>query len=242
MPVCHRLSSRFVTLLVAAAALSTGLFAQGGNAMVNPYRMLENWPHLGDIKPGAAIGIVPDGKGGVWLQHRSEPGDPAHRHGGQHRQALRRDVRVVARALPGPRRQLLGGRQRPVRRHGRRHGREGQPGLQVRSERQAAADAWQGGRLESGHRHVPAADRVPRDARRQHRRSPTATGRARKPTRRTAIAWCGSRATESSSRNSAGTARNRASSSGRTASRSIRRAACSSPIDRTTASRSSTRT
>src|SRR5689334_10221274 len=44
-----------------------------GNAMNNPYRMLENWPHLGDIKPGAAIGIVPDGKGGVWLGHRSDP-------------------------------------------------------------------------------------------------------------------------------------------------------------------------
>jgi NHL repeat-containing protein len=44
------------------------------NAMTNPYRMLESWPHLGDIKPGAAIGIVPDGKGGVWLQHRSVPG------------------------------------------------------------------------------------------------------------------------------------------------------------------------
>jgi len=44
-----------------------------GNAMNNPYRMLESWPHLGDIKPGAAIGIVPDGKGGVWLGHRSVP-------------------------------------------------------------------------------------------------------------------------------------------------------------------------
>jgi DNA-binding beta-propeller fold protein YncE len=44
------------------------------NAMNNPYRMLESWPHLGDIKPGAAIGIVPDGKGGLWLQHRSVPG------------------------------------------------------------------------------------------------------------------------------------------------------------------------
>jgi WD40 repeat protein len=43
------------------------------NAMTNPYRMLEQWPHLGDIKPGAAIGIVPDGMGGVWLQHRSVP-------------------------------------------------------------------------------------------------------------------------------------------------------------------------
>lgn len=44
------------------------------NAMTNPYQMLENWPHLGTIKPGAAIGIVPDGTGGVWLQHRSVPG------------------------------------------------------------------------------------------------------------------------------------------------------------------------
>ena len=43
------------------------------NAMVNPYRMLERWPSLGGIQPGAAIGIVPDGKGGVWLQHRSNP-------------------------------------------------------------------------------------------------------------------------------------------------------------------------
>jgi sugar lactone lactonase YvrE len=41
--------------------------------MTNPYRMLPKWPNLGGIKPGAAIGIVPDGKGGVWLQHRSDP-------------------------------------------------------------------------------------------------------------------------------------------------------------------------
>ena len=89
-----------LTLGGAIAALITlagaGMFAQGGsgqggqgsrgnqnlpppvelaatNAMTNPYRMLENWPHLGDIKPGAAIGIISDGKGGVWLQHRSVP-------------------------------------------------------------------------------------------------------------------------------------------------------------------------
>jgi len=43
------------------------------STMSNPYRMLTNWPHLGTIKPGAAIGIVPDGTGGVWLQHRSVP-------------------------------------------------------------------------------------------------------------------------------------------------------------------------
>jgi hypothetical protein len=55
----------------AAAAVPP---APAANAMTNPFRMLENWPHLGTIKPGAAIGIVPDGKGGVWLQHRSDPG------------------------------------------------------------------------------------------------------------------------------------------------------------------------
>ena len=53
--------------------LRTPIELATGNAMNNPYRMLENWPHLGDIKPGAAIGIVPDGKGGVWLGHRSVP-------------------------------------------------------------------------------------------------------------------------------------------------------------------------
>ena len=52
--------------------------ARGGyppwtSTMASPYRMIPNWPHLGDIKPGAAIGIIPDGKGGTWLHHRSEP-------------------------------------------------------------------------------------------------------------------------------------------------------------------------
>jgi hypothetical protein len=41
--------------------------------MASPYAMTPNWPRLGDIKPGAAIGIIPDGKGGTWLHHRSEP-------------------------------------------------------------------------------------------------------------------------------------------------------------------------
>jgi DNA-binding beta-propeller fold protein YncE len=52
--------------------------ARGGyppwpSTMANPYRITPNWPRLGDIKPGAAIGIIPDGKGGTWLHHRSEP-------------------------------------------------------------------------------------------------------------------------------------------------------------------------
>jgi len=95
MPLSGRTRSRFSAIVaMATLAFVAGAFAQGQggapagrgatpvtlpapmpgmNAMVNPFRMLENWPHLGDIKPGAAIGIVPDGKGGVWLQHRSEP-------------------------------------------------------------------------------------------------------------------------------------------------------------------------
>ena len=53
---------------------AAGVNAPAGiNAMANPYRMVENWPHLGAVKPGAAIGIVPDGSGGTWLHHRSEP-------------------------------------------------------------------------------------------------------------------------------------------------------------------------
>src|SRR5579862_8779673 len=57
-----------------AGSLEPAIELAPNNAMANPYRMLENWPHLGNIPPGAAIGIVPDGKGGVWLQHRSVPG------------------------------------------------------------------------------------------------------------------------------------------------------------------------
>jgi sugar lactone lactonase YvrE len=77
---------------IAAVAIASAMFAQaqGGrgpsptagrgqaapeppSAMANPYRMVENWPHFGEIKSGAAIGIIPDGTGGTWLHHRSEP-------------------------------------------------------------------------------------------------------------------------------------------------------------------------
>ena len=46
----------------------------GPNAMNNPYRMLENWGALPEgVKWGSTIGIIPDGKGGVWIHHRSDP-------------------------------------------------------------------------------------------------------------------------------------------------------------------------
>jgi hypothetical protein len=72
--------------LVAAAGVA--IFGQGAargparpdpivlapnTAISNPYRMLTGWPHMWDIKMGAAIGLVPDGKGGVWMQFRSNP-------------------------------------------------------------------------------------------------------------------------------------------------------------------------
>src|SRR5436190_19602928 len=72
---------RAAVALTSAAMFAGGMIhaqnrppaAPAGNAMNNPYRMLDSWPHLGDIKEGAAIGIVPDNKGGVWLQHRGDP-------------------------------------------------------------------------------------------------------------------------------------------------------------------------
>lgn len=65
--------------MLAAFALSAGsvlpLPAQSaGNAMRNPYRMLEPWGSLPDgALWGATIGIIPDGRGGAWIHHRSDP-------------------------------------------------------------------------------------------------------------------------------------------------------------------------
>lgn len=42
--------------------------------MTNPYQLVPNWPTLpAGVKWGAVIGIMPDGSGGVWVLHRSEP-------------------------------------------------------------------------------------------------------------------------------------------------------------------------
>jgi DNA-binding beta-propeller fold protein YncE len=74
-----------IALAAMAAVPAVAQQAQGGrgsaqqsgpavtSVMANPYRIVPNWPNLGAIKPGAAIGILPDGKGGLWLQHRSDP-------------------------------------------------------------------------------------------------------------------------------------------------------------------------
>ncbi len=77
-------SRRLVLLLasVATVAAMAGMRAQSSpppnqlttSTQANPYRMVENWPTLGPgMKWGAAIGLIPDGSGGVWLHFRSEP-------------------------------------------------------------------------------------------------------------------------------------------------------------------------
>ena len=61
--------------LTAAIATATVLAAQAGsNAMSNPYRVLDGWASLPEgVEWGGVIGLIPDGEGGVWIQHRSEP-------------------------------------------------------------------------------------------------------------------------------------------------------------------------
>lgn len=88
--------TKFVVGFAAAALVAVagaGMRAQGGQAtgaqrypiyptpgrtypssvIANPYKIVENWPHYGKIKPGGAIGVVPDEKGGVYILHRAEP-------------------------------------------------------------------------------------------------------------------------------------------------------------------------
>lgn len=70
-PLFATLSLGCALVLAAAPALE----AQAGqNAMRNPYRMLADWGELPEgALWGATIGIVPDGQGGVWIHHRSDP-------------------------------------------------------------------------------------------------------------------------------------------------------------------------
>ncbi len=50
------------------------LSARTSSTMTNPYRIVENWPTLRPGQPwGAAIGLLPDDTGGLWMLFRSEP-------------------------------------------------------------------------------------------------------------------------------------------------------------------------
>lgn len=73
MPMTAR--ARFLFVCTLTLALAAGLAAQvGGKALANPYRMVEGWGELPEgVLWGSSIGIIPDGTGGVWLHHRSDP-------------------------------------------------------------------------------------------------------------------------------------------------------------------------
>ncbi len=61
-------------LLAAMLASVTPIAQTGSNTMYNPYQMLDGWATLPDgVSWGAVIGIIPDGEGGTWVHHRSEP-------------------------------------------------------------------------------------------------------------------------------------------------------------------------
>ena len=70
-PLFAKLSLGCALVLAAAPAAEA---QSGQNAMRNPYRMLADWGELPEgALWGATIGIVPDGEGGVWIHHRSDP-------------------------------------------------------------------------------------------------------------------------------------------------------------------------
>ena len=111
--------------------------------------------------------------------------DSAHRRVGQRRSPVRqRHVRASARILSGPRRQLLGGRQRSVPGQSRDQG-AWVSALQVQPRWQGAVVARQGRRLEGRHRYVHRSDRVRDRAQRRHHRG----RRALAATDRCAAGW-----------------------------------------------------
>jgi hypothetical protein len=52
------------------------------SAMSNPYRLVTNWPMLAPgMAWGAAIGLIPDGAGGVWMGGGPSRRNPGWRNG-----------------------------------------------------------------------------------------------------------------------------------------------------------------
>ena len=147
--------------------------------MANPYRVTPAWPQLGDIKPGAAIGIIPDGKGGTWLHHRSEP-PILHITPGGHREAASATACSSRRTASARTATATSGRATAVRSRTTRptNGR-GLPVVQVQPRGQGAAVAGQGRRVEGGHRYVHRPDGL-RD--RAQRRLIVADGHWPRPT------------------------------------------------------------
>src|SRR5579871_3972354 len=54
--------------------LTLALSATGAIAQLNPYRLVENWPHLpAGFAWGSVISVDPDAAGNLWVFHRAEP-------------------------------------------------------------------------------------------------------------------------------------------------------------------------
>jgi hypothetical protein len=212
------------------------------SAMHNPYVMTENWPTLGpNMQWGAAIGLIPDGKGGVWMHFRSEPAINHFDASGKLLHSFGEGVFVQAhgfcRDSDG---NFWAGDSGPFRDDPKTKGRGftmhkfspdgkllqtlGKPGVS-----KAGPDTFIG---PTACAMAPNGDIIIAEA----------TGLGRATRSRTAIAWCATRRTASSSARTERWAPVPASSWDRTRSPSIHRAGCSSPTAPTTASRSSTGT
>ena len=122
--VCNAAVS-VVTGSLAAFALGALVFAQATapadksvpfkSTMANPYRLVENWPKLGSIPPGPAIGIIPDEQRRRLVAPPVRPASASHRCGRQRGQDHGRGhVWHRSRVLSRPGWQLLGRGQRPV--------------------------------------------------------------------------------------------------------------------------------
>lgn len=62
------------TLLAQDPSALQILSRRTSSTMTNPYQMLHDWPTLRPgMEWGAAIGLIPDGTGGLWMMFRSEP-------------------------------------------------------------------------------------------------------------------------------------------------------------------------
>ncbi|MQA90591.1 MAG: hypothetical protein GEU90_10195 [Gemmatimonas sp.] len=70
------LAAQFVAAdeTAAEAEKASALSVRPTSTMANPYRLIENWPTLPpDQEWGAAIGLLPDDTGGLWMLFRSDP-------------------------------------------------------------------------------------------------------------------------------------------------------------------------
>ena len=170
--------------------------ARGGyppwtSTMANPYQMTPNWPRLGDIKPGAAIGIIPDGKGGTWLHHRSEPPILYIDRAGQRRSTASATACSCRRTASVRTATATSGRATAVRSQTVPRPRD--VGFSSSSSAPTARCCCRSARPAS-RRLAPTRSSVRPRARLRRTAtssSPTGTGRDRPTRSRTAIGWCG---------------------------------------------------